>query len=275
MKISVHQMCSSIDPEKNYTNMIDAIHKSSLEGASMYFAPEMSMLIDRDRARSIDHIKSRTFKNLLESFSLAAADHSMWLHLGSVPVFDDVTGKLANRSIVFAPNGERRGHYDKIHLFDVSLLSGESWLESSAYTNGHSPVAVETPLGLMGLTICYDLRFPQLFANLIKIGVNLIAVPAAFTVSTGRAHWHALLKARAIEAQAFVIAAAQSGHHEDGRATFGHSLVVDPWGEIILDMAQDEGLGFVDINITRIDEIRKQIPVHANRKDLSEYVQVF
>jgi predicted amidohydrolase len=162
-----------------------------------------------------------------------------------------------------------------MHLFDVDLSTGESWRESSAYIGGVGPVAVETPLGLMGLTICYDLRFPKLYAALISAGVKLIAVPAAFTVPTGKAHWHTLLRARAIEAEAFVIAPAQSGLHEDGRHTYGHSLVVDPWGEVLLDMGEGVGLGFVDLDLARLAEVRSQIPVHRNSRNIDMPVRRF
>lgn len=185
------------------------------------------------------------------------------------------TGKLVNRSVAFGPDGSVHGRYDKMHLFDVNLSSGESWRESAAYEGGVGPVAIDTPLELTGLTICYDLRFPYLHAKLISIGVNLIAVPAAFTVRTGEAHRHTLLRARAIEAEAFVIAAVQSGHHEDGRQTFGHSLVIDPWGEVLLDMGKSEGLGFADVRIDRLMDARDQIPVHSNRRQICEQVQVF
>ena len=160
-------------------------------------------------------------------------------------------------------------------MFDVELAGGEHWRESSVYDAGSEAVAVETPLGLLGLTICYDLRFPDVFSALARAEVAAIAVPAAFTVPTGKAHWHTLLRARAIEAQAFVIAAAQSGHHEDGRSTFGHSLVVDPWGEVLLDMGEGEGLGFAEIDLTRIADVRSQIPVHANRRAVSDLVRRF
>jgi deaminated glutathione amidase len=161
-----------------------------------------------------------------------------------------------------------------MHLFDVDLATGESWRESAAYLGGDSPVALQTPLGLMGLSICYDLRFPDLYSAYAKAGVDVLAVPAAFTVPTGRAHWHIMLRARAIEAEAFVIAAAQCGKHEDGRETFGHSLVIDPWGDILLDMGTKEGLGFAEIDMSRIGEVRAQIPVRANRRAIDMAVKV-
>ena len=200
----------------------------------------------------------------------------MWVHIGSLPVRTDANNdRLANRSIIIDDKGMIRARYDKIHLFDVELAGGEIWRESSVYNAGSESVAVETPLGLLGLTICYDLRFPDLFSAFAKARAAAIAVPAAFTVPTGKAHWHTLLRARAIEAQAFVIAAAQSGQHADGRSTFGHSLVVDPWGEVLLDMGEGEGLGFAEIDLTRIADVRSQIPVHANRRAVSDLVRRF
>lgn len=275
MKISVHQMCSSTDHSVNVNAMVNAIRQSSEAGASMYFAPEMSLLIDKDRARALHNLTSPSFAASINKLSSVASEQAIWVHVGSVPVVNELTGKLANRSIVFGPDGAVRGSYDKMHLFDVNLSSGESWRESNVYEGGPGPVALETPLGLMGLTICYDLRFPSLYAKLISKGVNLVAVPAAFTLPTGEAHWHTLLRARAIEAEAFVIAAAQSGTHEDGRQTFGHSLVIDPWGEVLLDMGKSEGLGVVDIDTARIIDIRHQIPVHENARDIRGQVQIY
>jgi deaminated glutathione amidase len=274
-KIAVHQMCSGIDPQQNSSAMVDAISKSAVRGAVMYFAPEMSCLLDRNRDRARPNITAEAQSVELRTICAAAKSTGIWVHLGSIAVVHDANGKFANRSLVIGPDGIIRARYDKMHLFDVDLASGESWRESSAYAGGDGPVAVETPLGLMGLTICYDIRFPSLFAALIREGVDFIAVPAAFTVPTGKAHWHALLRARAIEAEAFVIAAAQSGGHEDGRQTFGHSLVIDPWGETLLDMGEGEGLGFAELDLSRISEVREQIPVHANRRDIDMPVRLF
>ena len=182
----------------------------------------------------------------------------------------------ANRAYYFSRTnfGQRDPvTYDKIHMFDVDLANGESWRESNAYEPGREVVTIEdTPLGRLGLTICYDLRFPALFEALGQRRCDAIAVPAAFTVPTGRAHWHILLRARAIEASAFVIAAAQVGQHEDGRETYGHSLVVDPWGEVLLDMGGEEpGLGLCDIDTARVAEVRAQIPSLANKREIPGY----
>lgn len=235
----------------------------------MYFAPEMSILIERDRLRSNGNIFTESESASLVQIREAASNASIWVHLGSIPVrIDGASERLANRSIVIDDTGIVRARYDKIHLFDVALASGENWRESSVYDSGTDPVVVGTPLGLLGLTICYDIRFPDLFSVYAKAGVSVLAVPAAFTVPTGKAHWEVLLRARAIEAQAFVIAAAQSGQHEDGRVTYGHSLVVDPWGEVLLDMGQAEGLGFAELDLERIAEVRSQIPANANRREI-------
>lgn len=275
MKIAIHQMCSTFRPESNVDGMIGAVNSASDAGAKMYFAPEMAILLDRDRNRAKGNIISEAETYSLKRLCAAAGEAAIWVHLGSLPVRSEADDqRYANRTFVIDDQGSIRARYDKMHLFDVALATGESWRESSVYDAGDGPVVVETPLGSMGLTICYDMRFPDLYSALAKAGVDVLAVPAAFTVPTGKAHWHTLLRARAIEAQAFVIAAAQSGQHEDGRTTYGHSLVVDPWGKVLLDMGEGEGLGFVDIDPAKIAEARLQIPVNENRRDISMPVRL-
>ena len=266
MRIALHQMTSTIDPMHNASDMADAIASAAENGAVMYFAPEMSLLVDRDRARAREFIVSDSHSNALQSLIAAAARHRIWVHIGSMPILDECAEKLANRSIIISPDGVIAARYDKMHLFDVDLASGETWRESSAYVGGANPVVVQTPLGLMGLAICYDMRFPDLFSAYAKSGVDIITLPSAFTVPTGEAHWHVLLRARAIESAAFVIAAAQCGVHEDGRQTYGHSLVVEPWGTILLDMGSAPGLAYVDLDLEALNRVRRQIPVHANRR---------
>jgi deaminated glutathione amidase len=269
MKIALHQMCSGIDPQDNAAAMVKAIHEAALQNAVFYFAPEMSLLLDRDRSRAAHNVVQEEESAALVAIKEAAAAAQIWVHLGSMAVRTGPDAALyANRSLVIDDKGAVRARYDKIHLFDVDLPSGESWRESNAYRPGTEAVILDCPLGSMGLSICYDMRFPDLYSVLAKAAVDVICVPAAFTVPTGRAHWHTLLRARAIEAEAFVIAAGQSGTHADGRETYGHSLVVDPWGEIVLDMGEGEGLAVVDLDLTRIQEVRTQIPVHANRRDV-------
>jgi predicted amidohydrolase len=274
MRIAVHQMCSGTAPLYNVEKMAAAIYQSSESGAKMYFAPEMSFMLDKDRNRAAESIVSESGNEGLKYLADVAGKCRMWVHIGSIPVLDQASGKYANRSIVIDADGQIRARYDKMHLFDVDLSTGESWRESSTYLPGPGPVAVQCPLGLMGLSICYDLRFPDLYSAYAKSGVDVLAVPAAFTVPTGQAHWHALLRARAIEAQAFVIAAAQSGTHEDGRQTFGHSLVIDPWGEILLDMNEMESIGYANLDLNRIAEVKSQVPAQHNRREITMPVEI-
>lgn len=270
-RIAVLQMTSGIDPEANFETIRRAVVNASAGGAQVLFTPEMSLLLDRDRPRAADHIKADggSFPARLATL---AQEYGLHLAIGSMAVATEA-GKWANRTYFFRPRGEPGClTYDKIHMFDVDLANGESWRESNAYEAGSRVVvADDTPVGKLGLTICYDLRFPALFGALGDRKCDCIAVPAAFTVPTGRAHWHVLLRARAIEASAFVIAAAQVGKHEDGRETFGHSLVIDPWGEVQLDMGGEEpGLGFAEIDLSRIAEVRAQVPSLANRREIAK-----
>ena len=265
MKIGVLQMTSGIDPAVNAATLVDAIAETKAEGAAMLFTPEMSGLLDRDRARGAASITTEDDDSVLAAVRAAAASHGLWVHLGSLALRRD-DGRLANRGFVIDPAGAIRARYDKLHLFDVDLPTGESWRESAAYAAGETASVVETPAGRLGLSICYDLRFAALYAALSGAGATILAIPAAFTQPTGSAHWHTLLKARAIESAAFVVAAAQTGEHGDGRTTYGHSLVIDPWGEVLLDMGERAGLGVVEIDLDRVDEVRARIPVIAHRR---------
>lgn len=268
-KIAVLQMCSGIDPEANYAVIEQAAHGAKAADAAMLFTPEMSLLLDRNRARAAAQIVPQEQSRHVPLLAALARDTGVTIALGSKAVAAD-DGKNANRSLLFTPGSGAPVAYDKMHMFDVDLASGESWRESNAYAAGRTVVTVDkTPVGRLGLTVCYDLRFPALFGELGNRRCDAIAVPAAFTKPTGAAHWHVLLRARAIEASAFVIAAAQVGKHEDGRETYGHSLVVDPWGEVLLDMGGEApGLGFCDIDLRRIAEVRAQVPSLANRRDI-------
>ena len=241
-RIALFQSTTGIDPDANARALLDAIEQAAAGGAEMLFTPEMSGLLDRDSARAAKVLRLPDKDQVLAAVRDAAARYRIWLHVGSLAVLTN-GGKVANRGFVIDREGEVRATYDKLHLFDVDLPTGESWRESNVYSAGKGVVLVNgTPVGKLGLTICYDLRFPGLFARLAESDADVIAVPAAFTVPTGKAHWHVLLRARAIEAGLFVVAAAQVGHHEDGRMTFGHSLVVDPWGEVTAVLPEGEGV---------------------------------
>jgi predicted amidohydrolase len=269
-RIALFQSNTGIDPAANASTLSDAIRQAAEGGAEMLFTPEMSGLLDRDSGRAAKSLRSEDEDEVLAACREAAKQHGIWLHIGSLAVLVD-GGKVANRGFVIDREGNIRARYDKIHLFDVDLPTGESWRESNVYSAGAGVVLVNgTPIGKLGLTICYDLRFPGLFARLAEADADIISVPAAFTVPTGRAHWHVLLRARAIEAGLFVVAAAQVGRHEDGRQTFGHSLVIDPWGEVLLDMGGEApGVGFAEIDPARIAEVRAQLPSLANRRAIA------
>ena len=266
VRIALYQAQSGIDPAANAAVLVDAVAQASAGGAAMLFTPEMSNMIDRNRERASGTARREGNDQVLAAVRGAAVKAGMWVHLGSIALRGSGE-KLANRGFVIDAAGEIRARYDKIHLFDVDLPSGESWRESAMYAPGDEAVVVAgTPVGTLGLTICYDLRFPALFERLSEAGAEVIAVPAAFTVPTGKAHWSVLLRARAIEAAAFVVAAAQAGRHEDERETYGHSLVVDPWGDVLVEMEDAPGLTFVELDLGRISEVRARIPVLKHRR---------
>jgi predicted amidohydrolase len=269
MRIALLQMRTGIDPAANAADLVAGIAEAGANGAAMLFTPEMSGLLDRDRARAVRHLYHEREDPVLDAVRAAAAKAGIWVHLGSLALLAEAGEKLVNRGFVIDDKGEIRARYDKIHLFDVDLPTGESWRESAAYERGGRAVVVDTPVGALGLSICYDLRFPALYTALTNAGASVLAIPAAFTVPTGAAHWHVLMRARAIEAGAFVVAAAQVGRHADGRATYGHSLVVDPWGEVLLDLGGDQpALGFADLDPARLEEVRQRLPAIWHRRPI-------
>ena len=271
-RIALFQSNTGIEPAANAKALVDAIGEAARGEASMLFTPEMSGLLDRNSQRASANLRPEDHDLVLAACRDAAREHGIWVHLGSLAILVD-DGKVANRGFVIDRARNVQARYDKIHLFDVDLPTGESWRESAVYRAGQSAVVVNgTPVGKLGLTICYDLRFPALFARIAEAGADVITVPAAFTVPTGQAHWHTLLRARAIEAGLFVVAAAQVGHHEDGRNTFGHSLVADPWGDILLDMGEETGVGFAEIELARISDVRSRIPALNHRRPIPEVV---
>jgi predicted amidohydrolase len=269
-RIAIFQSRTGIDPAANAKGVVEAIGQAADGGAQMLFTPEMSGLLDRDSERARRNVRPQEEDQVLAACREAAARHGMWLHLGSLAVTAE-DGKLANRGFVIDSAGDIRASYDKIHLFDVDLPTGESWRESNVYRGGSDAVVVDgTPVGKLGLTICYDLRFPALFQRLTDAGAQVVSVPAAFTVPTGKAHWEVLLRARAIEAGVFVVAAAQCGRHEDGRETYGHSLLVDPWGEIMADMGEQVGVAFAELELARVAEVRQRVPAIDHRRPVAE-----
>ena len=269
MRAALFQSRTGIDPAANAKAISSAIADAAAQGADMLFTPEMSNLLDRDRGRAAQHLCSEADDPTLAAARKATAEAGIWVHLGSLALKGErADSRLVNRGFVIDGSGEIRARYDKIHLFDVDLPTGESWRESAAYAPGERVVAVDTPWGRLGLAICYDLRFPDLFRAMSDAGATMLALPAAFTVPTGKAHWHVLVRARAIESSCWVIAAAQSGTHEDGRATYGHSLVIDPWGDIALDMGEANGLGYAEIDAAKTSDVRMRVPSLKHRRPI-------
>ena len=258
LPLALLQTTTGTDPAAEAKHMAAQIGTAAAGGAQMVFTPEMSGLLDRDRARAAANVRAEADDLVLASVRAAAAQHAIWVQLGSLAL-RGAGGKLLNQGFLIRPDGSIAARYAKIHLFDVSLGS-ENWRESAAYAAGDEAVVAQTPWGGLGLTICYDVRFPALHRALAQAGAAMIAVPSAFTRPTGEAHWHVLLRARAIETGCWVIAAAQTGQHQDGRATYGHSLVISPWGEVVLDMGEAPGIGFASIDLAAVATARAKVP---------------
>lgn len=253
------QMCSGRDVGKNVADAIALIREAASGGAEYVQTPEMTTLMELGRDKILAASPPEQGNTALAAFQGVAKELSIWLHIGSMAV--RVPGdKLANRAFVISPEGIIVARYDKIHMFDVDLPGGESYRESSSYQAGERAVLAPLPWGELGLTICYDLRFPALHRALAQAGATMIAVPAAFTKVTGEAHWHTLLRARAIETQCFVMAAAQGGRHEHGRDTYGHSVIYAPWGELLAEGGLEPAVILADIDMKAVDEARARVP---------------
>ena len=259
LRVGLVQPTTGIDPAAEAPALAAAIAALAADGAQIIFTPEMSNLVDRDRRRAAGNIGAEADDAALAAVRAAARAGKVWVHLGSLAL-KGAGNKFVNRGFLIDDSGEIRARYDKIHLFDVTLSGGETYRESAAYTAGDTAVVAQTPWARLGMTICYDLRFPALHRALAEAGAGILSVPAAFTHTTGEAHWHVLLRARAIETGCFVVAAAQTGTHADGRRTFGHSMVVAPWGEVLLDMGRAPGLGVCDIDLAAVDAARSKVP---------------
>lgn len=254
------QMRSGIDRAKNTQDALALIGEAARGGAKFIATPEMTNAVDRKASRLLEGLPGEDGLTEISAFSDAARTHGVWLLIGSMAVSAG-NGKAANRAFLFAPDGGIAARYDKLHMFDVDLPNGESWKESRVYEAGKDAVLVETPLAKIGLSICYDVRFPHLYRALAQAGAEVLCVPAAFTRQTGMAHWRTLLTARAIENGAFVIAPAQGGTHEDGRETYGHSLIIGPWGDILAQAPGDDpGVIFAEIDPAAALEARRRIP---------------
>ncbi|MBN9232176.1 MULTISPECIES: carbon-nitrogen hydrolase family protein [Phyllobacteriaceae] len=268
-KAAAIQMRSGTSPERNAADMEQLVREAVAMGASYVQTPEMTGALVRDKDAKRTVFTSEDKDVVVAKARQLARELGIHFHIGSTAILRD-DGKLANRALLIAPDGTTLASYDKIHMFDVDLDNGESWRESAAYEPGTDAAVVDLAGLKLGFAICYDLRFPQLFRTEALAGAAVLSVPAAFTRQTGEAHWHVLLRARAIENGAFVIAAAQGGLHEDGRETYGHSLIVDPWGRILAEAAHDEPSVIVaEIDPAQSVAARAKIPNLKNAREFS------
>ncbi|CDM59418.1 MULTISPECIES: carbon-nitrogen hydrolase family protein [Rhizobium] len=268
-RAAVIQMCSGVDPERNAAAMARLVREAAGKGATYVQTPEMTGMLQRDRAAAKALLRDEANDVIVRTGSELARDLGIFMHVGSTAIaLND--GKLANRGYLFGPDGKILNRYDKIHMFDVDLDNGESWRESAAYRPGSEARVLSLPFAEVGFAICYDVRFPALFRAQAVAGAEVMTVPAAFTKQTGEAHWEILLRARAIENGVFVIAAAQAGRHEDGRETFGHSMIIDPWGRVLASAGPtDEAVILAEIDPAAVKAAHDKIPNLKNGRDFS------
>lgn len=253
------QLRAGRDVAANTEAAVALVAAAAGDGADFVATPENTSLMEAERAPLFEKAKSEEEDEALKALRAVARDRKIWLLIGSLPIKVAET-KLANRSFLVSPEGRVAARYDKIHMFDVDLAGGESYRESRNFEAGHDAVTAELPWGRLGLSVCYDLRFAYLYRALAHAGARFLAVPSAFTRQTGEAHWHVLLRARAIETGTFVIAPAQGGRHENGRETFGHSLIVAPWGEIVAEAGTEPCVVMATIDPAKVDEARARVP---------------
>ena len=258
-RVGLVQMCTGRDVERNIADAGALVREAAAKGAQYVQTPEITTLMEMERARLYAAVRPEEGNPAVAHFSALARELAIWLHLGSMAVLV-ANGRIANRSLLFSPEGGIAARFDKIHMFDVELPGGESYRESRNYQAGDAGVLAELPWGTLGLTVCYDLRFPHLYRALAKAGAEYLAIPSAFTRQTGEAHWHVLIRARAIENGCFVFAAAQAGRHESGRETYGHSLIVSPWGDIVAEAGVHPSVIVADVKSGEVREARARIP---------------
>jgi deaminated glutathione amidase len=262
------QMRSGVDMARNLADASAMVRDAVAQGAQYVLTPEVTNIFEADKERTKAVVRMEADDISVAGFSTLAAELGIWLHVGSLALRVSPE-KLVNRSLLFSPGGTIAARYDKIHLFDVDMPSGERIRESDTFAPGEEAVVADLPWGKLGLSICYDMRFPKLFNTLANAGASFLAVPAAFTVPTGKAHWHVLLRSRAIETGSFVFAAAQGGHHECGRHTFGHSIAINPWGEVIAELETEPGVIVFDVEEDLVKRDRARIPALNNARSFT------
>ncbi len=270
-RVGLIQMRSVRTPAQNIDTASKLIKEAKAGGADYVLTPEMTNIVERKRENLFAAIVPEDKDRSLAAFRELARTLGIWVHIGSLAI-DVLPQKAVNRSFLIDPKGEIAARYDKIHMFDVDLAGGESYRESGTFRPGELAVAVDLPWGRLGLSVCYDLRFPALYRALAEAGASFITIPSAFTKQTGEAHWHVLTRARAIENGCFVFAAAQGGRHEDGRETFGHSVVIDPWGRVLAEGGTEPGVIFADVDPSEVATVRARIPSlqHGRRFEVVE-----
>ncbi|SFD29069.1 Predicted amidohydrolase [Bosea sp. CRIB-10] len=252
------QMRSTRDPQRNRDDAVRLIREAAAAGAQFVQTPEVTNLCERDTKRLRETSQSEGEHEVLAGLRQVARETKVWLQIGSLSV--RAGEKIANRAYMIDPEGEIAARYDKIHLFDVDLPNGETWRESNTFSGGDRAMLVETPWGLVGMSICYDVRFPYLYRAEAEAGAFMLTAPACFTRQTGEAHWQVLQRARAIENGAFMVSAAQGGLHEDGRESYGHSIIVDPWGRVLAEAGNEPGLIMAQIDLALVADARQRIP---------------
>ena len=254
------QLTAGRDIAPNVESATTLVRQARAAGADFIMTPEVSDMIEPRRTLRLEKAQTEAAHPMLAAFRDLARETGAWLLLGSIVIREPGDERLRNRSFLIAPDGGIVQRYDKIHMFDVALEGGESYRESAAFRPGEAAALAALPWGMLGMTVCYDLRFPQLYRALAQAGAQLLTVPSAFTVPTGRAHWHVLLRARAIENFCFVFAPAQWGEHAEGRRTYGHSLIVAPWGEILAEADDGTGVILAEIDPAKAAEARRAVP---------------
>lgn len=272
MRVGLVQLTVSDDPAANLPQTISFVRHAAAQGARCVMTPECTNALSSSRDHQRNVFQHEDDDQTISALAKLAAELKIWVLIGSVGLkTDDEDGRFANRSILIDPNGQTKARYDKIHMFDVNVSETEVYRESSGYRPGSRAVLTKVEGATLGMTVCYDLRFPHLYRKLAKAGAEVLTVPAAFNHITGAAHWEPLLRARAIETGCFVLAPAQTGFHPEsngeGRRTHGHSLVVAPWGEVLADAGQDPGVTVVDLDLDEVKRARQRVPSLIHDRD--------
>jgi predicted amidohydrolase len=274
MKVAALQLCASDDPVANLALTLSMVQQASEAGAHFIATPEVTNCVSSSRRRQTEVLALQEDDQTLAAMCAAAARFGVWISIGSLALKLPDDDRFTNRSFMIDPSGQIVAQYDKIHMFDVTLSETEQYRESDGYRAGDHAVIADIAFAKIGMTICYDIRFPHLYRRLAKSGASILLIPAAFAQPTGRAHWEVLLRARAIETGCFVVAAAQTGEHQtsqgDPRKTYGHSMIVSPWGEILADAGEEQGIIYADLDLSLVESTRARVPSILSNQSFSE-----